>query len=183
MIKNTKYKLNTSNLGKYQEFKEIFAKYGIELEATHHDLREIDADLVSVIAHKASQLEENTLVDDTSLEVEGESIGVNVRWFLDHLKDYAGRKAKCAVLLAYHKENTVFIFKGSISGIIVESRGNNGFGFDAVFLPDGTDKTLAESKPGPFNAREKAIEALIKGDVWAKHPLITCWDGPWQNSF
>ena len=175
------WKLNTSNAGKFEEFRCLFAQHGSGLEASHCDLDEIDADPIQVVAHKASQLAENTVVEDTSLDVEGASVGVNVRWLLDHLSEYEGRKAEWIVLLAFHQGNEVYIYKGSLKGTIVLPRGEGGFGFDPVFLPDGAAKTLAESKPDTFNARAKAVEALIKGDLYTKHPLIKKWDGPWQQ--
>jgi XTP/dITP diphosphohydrolase len=175
------WKLNTSNLGKFEEFKRLFSQEGHSLEATHIDLEEIDSDPIKVIAHKASQLGENVIVEDTSLDIERASVGVNIRWLLDHLKNFVGKKAEWTVLLAFKQENTVFIYKGSISGTIVEPQGTTGFGFDPVFKPDGSTKTLAESKPDSVNARAKAVEALIKGDLYMKHPLIESWDGPWQK--
>lgn len=175
------WKLNTSNPGKFEEFKRLFSKEGQALDATHIDLEEIDSDPIQVIAHKASQLEENVLVEDTSLDIEGASVGVNIRWLLDHLKDYVGKKAEWTVLLAFKKENEVFIYKGSVSGTIVEPQGAAGFGFDPVFKPDGSAETLAESKPDSVNARAKAVQALIQGDLYMKHPVVQRWDGPWQN--
>lgn len=174
------WKLNTSNPGKFEEFKRLFAQHGKSLETTHIDLNEIDADPIQVIAHKASQLGENVIVEDTSLEVEGAAVGINIRWLLDHLHEYAGRKAEWTVLLAYRQNQQIFIYKGSVSGTIVPSKGATGFGFDPVFLPNGAKETLAESKPDIYNARAKAVEALFKGDVWAKQPLIEHWEGPWQ---
>lgn len=175
------WKLNTSNPGKFEEFKRLFANYGSTLETSHFDLNEIDADPIEVVAHKASQLGENIIVEDTSLDIEGASVGVNIRWLLDHLTEYAGRKAEWTVLLAFRQNNQIYIYKGSISGIIVLPRGKTGFGFDPVFLPDGSTKTLAESKPDLFNARAQAVESLLQGNVWAKHPIIENWDGPWQK--
>jgi XTP/dITP diphosphohydrolase len=179
-MKNLNWKLNTSNLGKFEEFKRLFAKFGCTLSTTHVDLQEIDADHISVIAHKASQMGEGVIVDDTSLEIEGVSVGVNVRWFQDHLGEYVDRKAIWIVLLAYRQNDEVLIFRGSISGTIVEASGANGFGFDPYFLPDGADKTLAISKPDHFSARAEAVEALINENVWTHHPVIRSWDGPWQ---
>ena len=175
------WKLNTSNLGKFEEFKRLFAKFDFEFETTHIDLKEIDSDPIQVIIHKASQME-NVLVEDTSLDIEGASVGVNIRWLLDHLNEYAGRKAEWTVLLAYREEDQVYIYKGSISGAIVLSKGIAGFGFDPVFLPTGATKTLAESKPDAVNARAKAVEALIKGDIFANQKMIRDWNGPWQTS-
>lgn len=169
-------------MGKFGEFKQLFAQYGSDLEATHFDLKEIDSDHVHVVAHKASQLGENIIVDDSSLEIEGAEVGINVRWLLDHLKDYVDHHALWVVLLAYHHGNEVYIFRGSVPGKIVYPRGTTGYGFDPVFLPDGCYETLAESKSDQYSARAKAVEALLKGEVWAKHPVIKNWEGPWQNS-
>lgn len=175
-----KWKLNTSNPGKFEEFKRLFAQNDCDLEATHIDLHEIDADPLTVIAHKASQLEENVLVEDTSLEIEGTSIGIHVRWLLDHLPNYIGRKAHWKVLLAYRQGNKILIYKGSIAGTIVEPSGTGGFGFDPVFQPMDATETLAESKPDRFNARAEAVKALINNKVWMTSPPIKEWDGPWQ---
>lgn len=175
------WKLNTSNQNKFEEFKRLFAQYGWSLEATHIDLKEIDADPLTVIAHKASQVEENVLVEDTSLEIEGAAIGIHVRWLLEHLTEYIDRQAHWKVLLAYRRTNKVFVYKGSISGIIVEPRGASNFGFDPIFLPTGAVETLAESKPDQFNARAKAVEALMKNKVWITCPAIHKWEGPWQK--
>lgn len=176
------WKLNTSNLGKFEEFKRLFAQNGSDLDASHIDLEEIDADPIKVVAHKASQLAENVVVEDTSLDIEGASFGVNIRWLLDHLSEYKGRRAEWTVLLAYRQGKEIYIYKGSVSGSIVLPKGDGGFGFDPVFLPDGATETLAESKPDRFNARAKAVEALLKGNVYAKHPVIEKWEGPWQKN-
>jgi len=175
-----KWKLNTSNLSKFEEFKLLFAKYGCELETTHVDLKEIDSDPIQVIVHKASQME-NVLVEDTSLDIEGASVGINIRWLLDHLSEYESRKAEWTVLLAYAQGTQVYVYKGTVSGTIVLSKEVAGFGFDPVFLPSGAIKTLAESKPDGVNARAKAVEALIKDDIFIKQKMLKDWNGPWQT--
>jgi XTP/dITP diphosphohydrolase len=175
------WKLNTSNLGKFEEFKSLFALYGSQIEATHIDLPEIDATPLQVIAHKASQLDENIIVDDTSLEVEGVAIGVNIRWLLQHLAQYAGHRAEWTALLAVRQANEIYIYQGAQKGSIVLPQGQAGFGFDAYFLPEGATQTLAESKPHAYNARAKAVESLLKGNFHAKHPILTQWNGPWQE--
>lgn len=172
--------LNTSNAGKFEEFTRLFAQYGIPLTATHIDLPEIDADPVTVVAQKASNVPENVIVEDTSLEVEDAKVGINVRWLLDHLGDYEGKKATWTVLLAVRNGDIVTIYRGEVFGRIVASSGKNGFGFDPVFLPDGSDQTLAESKPDSVNARAKAVEALVKKQVYKQVPPIKEWHGKWQ---
>lgn len=174
-------KLNTSNQGKYEEYKRLFSAHGYGLEATDVDLREIDADPVTVVVHKASQMPEGVIVEDTSLDVEGAAVGINVRWLLDHLPEFAGKKAVWTVLLAYQKEGNILVYRGVIDGVIVQPQGSGGFGFDPVFLPVGARETLAQSKPDEVNARAAAVKALISNDVFAERTPILNWDGPWQT--
>lgn len=175
------WKLNTSNLGKLQEFQRLFAKYHVNLIDTQFDLDEIEADPLTVAAHKASQLGEFILVEDTSLDIENATVGVNVRWLIDNLDEYIGRKAVWRVLLAYRSGNEVMIFKGEVQGTIVPARGDKGFGFDPIFLPLGAIYTLAESKPDEYNARALAVDALMKGENREIVKAIYDWDGPWQS--
>lgn len=177
----SEWRLNTSNQGKLEEFQKLFTKHNLPLSSTHIDLNEIDADPISVVAHKASQLDESVLIEDTSLEIEGAAVGINVRWLLDHLNELTGRKAVWTVLLAYRQGDEVLIFKGEVQGTIVPARGDKGFGFDPVFLPDNASQTLAEAKPDEVNARALAVKALAKGNVFKKVKAIYKWDGPWQQ--
>lgn len=179
---SVQWQINTSNPGKLQEFQRLFAKYDITLLSTQFDLDEIESDPVTVVAHKASQLGDLILVEDTSLDIEGASVGINVRWLIDHLDEYIGRKAVWRVLLAYHQADEVFIYKGEVQGIIVPARGKQGFGFDPVFLPEGSHQTLAESKPDEVNARALAVDALVNSDLFTVVDAIYQWDGPWQEN-
>ena len=90
--------LNTSNQGKMLEFQRLFAKHGISLTPRQIDLEEIDSDPVTVVVHKASQLEEEMLAEDTSLDVQGISVGIHVRWLLQHLSECVEKKALWRVL-------------------------------------------------------------------------------------
>ncbi len=176
----TAWTLNTSNSGKLQEFERLFNRHGIALAAGKRDLPEIAADPVLVAVHKAAQVEEGVLVEDTSLEVEDAEVGIQVRSLLDRLEDYAGNKAVWRTLLAYRQGDLVYVYEGRVDGTIVHPRGEEGFGFDPVFLPDGAELTLAQSKPDAFNARAKAVEALMQNNPHAKMPPLAEWEGPWQ---
>lgn len=174
-------KLNTSNKNKFEEFERLFAAHGYTLEMSHVDLHEVDADPITVVTHKASQVDEGVIVEDTSLAVEGASVGVNVRWLLDHLADYAGRKATWTVLLAMRSGNKIRIYEGKVFGQIVAHKGVGGFGFDPVFLPEGATETLAQSKPDKYNARAKAVRALLHNHTMTERTPIEKWEGPWQR--
>jgi non-canonical purine NTP pyrophosphatase (RdgB/HAM1 family) len=51
--------------------------------------------------------------------------------------------AKCIIGLS-KDDGIVEFFEGSIEGKIVPPRGENGFGWDPIFQPDGWEKTFAE---------------------------------------
>ncbi len=175
------FKLNTSNPYKHLEFQEIFSKYGHSLDVTTVDIEEINATPLEVLVHKASQLDEDVLVEDTSLDVEGESVGIHVKWLLKHLMHYIGHKVVWTVLLGYRKDDQVYVFKSQIKGEIVFPRGGNGFGFDPIFQPEGCTKTLAESKSETNNARFIAVKAFLNNEPFTTHPLIKEWKGEWQQ--
>ncbi len=47
--------------------------------------------------------------------------------------------------MAYYDEETLKIFEGKVYGRISEEiRGNKGFGFDPIFIPEGYNRTFAE---------------------------------------
>eukprot|EP00462_Mataza_sp_D1_P012456 CAMPEP_0175155696 /NCGR_PEP_ID=MMETSP0087-20121206/21145_1 /TAXON_ID=136419 /ORGANISM="Unknown Unknown, Strain D1" /LENGTH=322 /DNA_ID=CAMNT_0016442933 /DNA_START=69 /DNA_END=1037 /DNA_ORIENTATION=+ len=182
----TRLKLNTSNKGKLAEFNEYFGKAGIVVESTSVDLKEIDGTPLQVIAHKATQMGDGVLVEDTSLDVEGADVGVNVRWLLEQLmvknSAFVGRGVSWVVLLGVRDGKKVYVYKGEVKGKLVAPTGTEGFGFDPVVVPDGNDgKTLAESKGAHVNARAKAIQAMIANSVFATEDIIENWTGAWQH--
>lgn len=178
----SKWKMNTSNDGKFSEFKIFFEKHQSELIRSTFDMKEILADHVTVVVHKASQHEDRVLIEDTSLEVEGADVGIQVKSMLEDLPKFKGRKAIWTVYLAYKENEQVFIFKGEIQGTIVDPRGEKGFGFDKVFQPLGSSHTLAESKPDSVNARAQAVDALFSNHFFSIMPILKDWNGEWQKT-
>jgi len=57
------------------------------------------------------------------------------------------------------------LFEGICNGrIIRERRGSKGFGYDPVFIPDGSDKTFGEmemEEKDRFSHRAKATQKLV----------------------
>ena len=102
--------------------------------------------------------DEVILADDSGLEVDflNGAPGVHSKRFADSdneriekmlalLGGTPERKArfKCAVALVRHGE-LIADFEGILEGSIAYSQsGNNGFGYDPIFIPDGYDVTLA----------------------------------------
>ncbi len=126
------------------------------------------------------------LGDDSGLEVDslGGAPGVysaryagveandrrNVEKLLDELanccKEQRVARFRCVLALAKNGEllNT---FTGAVEGgIIDEPRGEEGFGYDPIFVPTGFDQTFAELPAATKNAishRGKAVNALREG--------------------
>jgi len=104
-----------------------------------------------------------TLAEDSGLEVDylGGAPGIfaarfsgenatqeeNNRKLLESLKGipFEKRTARFVSLLCLILDNESYFFEGEVRGHISESpKGDSGFGYDPVFVPDGYDKTFAE---------------------------------------
>lgn len=130
---------------------------------THHklDLPEIQSldphEVVGIKAEEAyRQLRRPVLVEDFSLHFEalGKLPGPLIKWFLQELKvegicrlldNYETRVAHAQTCFGYHDEKGLHIFDGIMKGTITtEIRGDDGYGTDGIFIPDGQDKTWGE---------------------------------------
>ena len=85
---------------------------------------------------------------------------------LELMKGIEDREAKfvCVACLVL-TEDKIEVFRGELCGKIAdEMRGEYGFGYDPVFIPEGYDRTLAELGPGIKNKishRRKAIHQAL----------------------
>ena len=77
---------------------------------------------------------------------------------------------RCVIVLAKHGKKLA-AFSGAVEGeIIAAPRGNGGFGYDPLFVPDGYCETFAELGPDVKNSlshRARALEGLRAWDGWA----------------
>ena len=84
---------------------------------------------------------------------------------LSLLRTKSNRKArfKTVIALIYNKKLT--LFTGTCDGFItLEKRGNKGFGYDPIFLPNGFDITFAEmnlKQKNSISHRAKAMNQLV----------------------
>ena len=179
LCKHSKIVLNTSNKYKIADYREWFPN----LQATGLDLQEPDADPITVIRYKASQFDDGVLVEDSSLDVEGENVGVNIKWMCSHMERFINKRARSVSLLAYKKGNRIHIFRGEVSGKIVAKDGkcSSKGGFDPIFLPDGATKTLYDAKPLQYNARWYSTAKFIMGQSDAVADILPVWPGKMQN--
>jgi len=103
----------------------------------------------------------NCFADDTGLEIDalngapgvysaryaGESKDseANIQKVLKELEGKTNRKAQFRTVIALIYNEQEYLFEGIIKGeIIKEKRGNSGFGYDPIFVPEGYNDTFAE---------------------------------------
>ncbi len=162
-----------------REFSEILNS---ELEAVSVDLPEIqEIDVEKVVEEKAKVayklIGKPTLVEDSSLEFTAwnKLPGALIKWFLftvgvdgilKMLENEQEREAVAKTAVAFFDGSKTHIFTGELKGVISkEKSGNNGFGWDFIFIPDGYEKTFAEMSPEEKNSismRKLALEKMIK---------------------
>jgi XTP/dITP diphosphohydrolase len=123
----------------------------------------------------------NCFSEDTGLEVDalggepgvhsaryaGEPVSYsnNTRKLLRALADSANRRARFVTVICLILEGKEYFFEGRCEGRILRTvSGVNGFGYDPVFMPDGSTKSFAEMDAGEKNAfshRRKAGDLLV----------------------
>jgi XTP/dITP diphosphohydrolase len=123
----------------------------------------------------------NCFADDTGLEVDalnGEP-GVysaryagaqrnaddNMNLLLEKLQNQTNRTAQFKTVIALNLNGKQHLFTGIAAGeITLEKIGNQGFGYDPIFQPEGFSETFAQlslAQKGQISHRGKATQALI----------------------
>ena len=146
--------------------------YHLELEESFSTLKENALQKARFIQ---DLFKENCFADDSGLEVPelNNEPGVNsaryagpekndqnkIQKLLKNLEGSTNRKAHFKTIIALIFNEKEFIFEGVIHGrISAEPKGNKGFGYDPIFIPDGYNKTFAEmEKEEKNNISHRAI--------------------------
>ena len=189
---NMKYVLATANEGKIREMREVLAALDIEVISRNDigidiTVEETGSTFYENAMLKASAICEASglpsIADDSGLVVEtlggepglysstygGEALNNEDRcgFLLKKMENMEQRGAKfvCTIVCLYPDGNVISA-QGECEGEIVYSpRGNNGFGYDPVFSPNGTGKTMAELTHDEKNAishRGKALREFAR---------------------
>lgn len=159
----------------------------------HVDIPETGTTLEENAQIKANYVWDNfqTMVfaDDTGLEIdalngepgvysaryaggEGHDSEANIQKVLANLQGVENRKARFRTVIAFiYKDKkmgnkTTKLIEGIVNGsIITEKRGAAGFGYDAIFVPEGYDKTFGELGMDIKNSishRARAVQQFAK---------------------
>ena len=180
----------TGNSHKLQEvqglFKEGFALSCLKDVNITEEIPETADNLVDNALQKAWYVYNKCgipcFADDTGLEVDalGGAPGVysaryageqkdsklNMLLLLKNMNGKANRNARFRTIIAYIDENAQeHIFEGEIRGKIIENMvGENGFGYDPIFVPEGYEQTFAELSSEIKNTishRARAMEKFL----------------------
>ena len=155
----------TSNKGKFEEVRAILSEIE-QLDIDLLEMQEIDAHAVIRAKLEAAYAHHNGefIVEDLSLHLEclNGLPGPLIKWFLKTIGNeglveiaskFGNDKATAKAMIGYARSaDDIHFFEGVIEGRIVPPRGEGGFGWDSIFLPDGYDKTFGEMTQEEKNA-------------------------------
>ena len=176
----------TRNRHKFEEYKALLADQKVELRSLMDypgcpDVPETGTSFRENASQKALAVcrycDAPTFADDSGLEIEalGGAPGIysaryaatdaeRIARVLRELKDAPSRRARfvCVIAIAVNGE-VVETFEGTVSGtILTKPRGENGFGYDPIFLPDGEDRSFAELPAEVKNKISHRARAVAK---------------------
>jgi len=179
----------TNNKNKVEEIKhltnqkfQIFTlqEVGIDIDIPEpHDTLEANATEKSMTIFKLTN--EAVFSEDTGLEVaalggapgvksaryagEGRNMQDNIDKLLHELKDKPSRAAQFRTVASLIINGKEYQFEGICKGHITTTQdGTNGFGYDPVFIPEGSDITFANmdvTEKNKYSHRKKAVQQLI----------------------
>lgn len=170
----------TNNAHKLDEVRQILGP-GFEVVSLaeigcHDDIPETAETFEGNALQKAHWLKEHygldCFADDTGLEVTalGGAPGVhsaryagdhdseaNIDKLLRELEKKSDRSAQFRTVVALLIDGKELLFEGTVKGeILTERRGKGGFGYDPVFMPEGTGKSFSEMGPEKNNISHRA---------------------------
>ena len=150
----------SSNRHKYGEAEAALGSLGIRTNHIMSDLLEVQSDSLARIAQaKArdafSKFGVPVIVEDDGLFIDAldgfpgpyasyvlKKIGT--RGILDLLCHRGGRRARFVSAIAYDDGREHRVFEASVRGAISDSACGRGWGYDPIFVPDGSGRTFAE---------------------------------------
>ena len=173
----------TGNVGKLKEVQKMFSVIGLEVEQLIAPYPELQVDtLREVVEHGLQHLwkehQKPLMIDDSGLFID------SIQGFPGVYSAYVHRTLGCdgIIRLMEKVENSaahfqccaghiddkgnITIAEGMVDGhIILEKKGDNGFGYDPIFLPEDHDRTFAQmslEEKNDLSHRSMAFNALVK---------------------
>lgn len=178
----------TNNANKVKEIRAVLnnrfdiislreAGIDVDIPEPHHTLEENASEKSGVINRLTGK---NCFSEDTGLEVKAlngapgvksaryagpeQDFSKNLELLLRNMEGRDDRSARFRTVISLILDGREYQFEGICTGEITESpAGDNGFGYDPVFIPDGSSLTFAEmtlEEKNKFSHRKKATALL-----------------------
>lgn len=183
----------TNNAHKLEEVRAIlgndFQIASLKEIGCHDEIPETADTLEGNAMQKAQYIKDkfgmDCFADDTGLEVEalnnapgvfsaryagpGHDSEANMKKLLHEMEGKENRKARFRTVIALLLDGKEYTFEGIVKGnIIEEKRGDSGFGYDPIFVPEGYDLTFAELGNDIKNKISHRAEAVKKLSAFLK---------------
>ena len=178
----------THNRHKFEEISAVLPA-GVELvpywTLSGEEIPETGATLSENASQKSAYVRDHfgldCFADDTGLMVDalGGAPGVysaryagehvtyrdNVLKLLSEMQGKEDRRARFMTVISLWLDGREYFFEGRVEGSITpDERGEAGFGYDPVFLPQGCDRTFAQmslEEKGRMSHRARAVRAMV----------------------
>ncbi len=175
------FKLVTHNRYKYEEMKRLVP----QLEMVDLEYPEIQADSLEEVVdfaldYLAKQIKGNFIVDDSGLFINAlnDFPGVYSAYvhktignegILKLMQGINNRRAYFKTVIGLRFEGMNYKLVGICHGYIAtEERGNNGFGYDPIFIPENHSRTFAEMSTEEKNKISHRGKAMLKLQAFLK---------------
>ncbi|WP_055436595.1 non-canonical purine NTP diphosphatase [Lacinutrix algicola] len=180
----------TNNLNKLKEVQSLIPDHikllSLKEIGCFEDVPETQNTIKGNAIQKAEYIKEHygydCFADDTGLEVEAlnNEPGVfsaryagpqrdandNMDLLLNNLKEKPNRNAQFKTVVSLHLNGNLKTFTGICKGeITLDKKGNQGFGYDPIFMPNGYTETFAEidlKLKNEIGHRGKAVAKLVE---------------------
>ncbi len=147
-----------------------------EIPEPHETLEE---NAMAKARHVFIHYEKNCFADDTGLEVEAlngrpgvqsaryagpdKDSRANMDKLLQELSGKTNRRARFRTVIALILDGEEHLFEGIVNGTITDKpMGEQGFGYDPIFIPEGYDKTFGELDSATKNRISHRFAAIEK---------------------
>lgn len=174
--------LVTQNKHKLRELKPLFEEFDVEFDTTSIEKWEVRSNDVETVALEAAkyaqaELKKPVVVDDTGLYIDAlegfpmaypsfvlETIGK--KGILKLMEGVEDRAAMFVSAVGFCDGTTMRAFKGVMNGTIgFEELGEEGFGYDPIFIPEGYTNTYAQltfEEKITISHRSKAFRSFLE---------------------
>jgi len=175
----------TGNRGKFLEVKQKLNQEDIEVIQKNFGYPEIQTETLEDVAqyglnYLKKKINKPFILEDAGLFIENlkgfpgvyskyvyQTIGCpGILRLLENKKNNMRKAYFCSIFAYMSSDYKPIFFRGESHGkISTDIRGNNGFGYDPIFIPNKSDKTFGEmdiKEKNLFSHRSKSIEKFIK---------------------